>query len=168
MSPRGGMTHFRGVFSMYPQRRRDPKQEVGMAKKVGELMTRDPVLLEPTATVRDAARMMRDHDIGTVLVADKGQLVGMVTDRDIVVRGVAEKDDAVRMPVMAVASTEVTALTPNDSVDQAVKLMRSQAVRRFPVVDSGKPVGILTIGDLVVELDPKSALAAISAADPNR
>ena len=139
-----------------------------MAKKVGELMTRDPVLLEPTATVRDAARMMRDHDIGTVLVADKGQLVGMVTDRDIVVRGVAEKDDAVRMPVMAVASTEVTALTPNDSVDQAVKLMRSQAVRRFPVVDSGKPVGIVTMGDLVMELDPKSALAAISAADPNR
>ena len=139
-----------------------------MAKKVGELMTRDPVLLEPTATVRDAARMMRDHDIGTVLVADKGQLVGMVTDRDIVVRGLAEKDDAVRMPVMAVASTELTALTPNDSVDQAVKLMRSQAVRRFPVVDSGKPVGILTMGDLVMELDPKSALAAISAADPNR
>jgi len=139
-----------------------------MAKKVGDLMTRDPVLLEPTATVRDAARMMRDHDIGTVLVADKGQLVGMVTDRDIVVRGLAEKDDAVRMPVMAVASTELTALTPNDSVDQAVKLMRSQAVRRFPVVDSGKPVGIVTMGDLVMELDPKSALAAISAADPNR
>ena len=139
-----------------------------MAKKVGELMTRDPVLLEPTATVRDAARMMRDHDIGTVLVADKGQLVGMVTDRDIVVRDLAEKDDAVRMPVMAVASTELTALTPNDSVDQAVKLMRSQAVRRFPVVDSGKPVGIVTMGDLVMELDPKSALAAISAADPNR
>ena len=139
-----------------------------MAKKVGDLMTRDPVLLEPTATVRDAARMMRDHNIGTVLVADKGQLVGMVTDRDIVVRGLAEKDDAVRMPVMAVASTELTALTPNDSVDQAVKLMRSQAVRRFPVVDSGKPVGIVTMGDLVMELDPKSALAAISAADPNR
>ena len=139
-----------------------------MAKKVGDLMTRDPVLLEPTATVRDAARMMRDHNIGTVLVADKGQLVGMVTDRDIVVRGLAEKDDAVRMPVMAVASTELTALTPNDSVDQAVKLMRSQAIRRFPVVDSGKPVGIVTMGDLVMELDPKSALAAISAADPNR
>ena len=139
-----------------------------MTMKVGDLMTRDPVLLEPTATVRDAARMMRDHDIGTVLVADKGQLVGMVTDRDIVVRGLAEKDDAVRMPVMAVASTELTALTPNDSVDQAVKLMRSQAVRRFPVVDSGKPVGILTMGDLVMELDPKSALAAISAAGPNR
>ena len=139
-----------------------------MTMKVGDLMTRDPVLLEPTATVRDAARMMRDHDIGTVLVADKGQLVGMVTDRDIVVRGLAEKDDAVRMPVMAVASTELTALTPNDSVDQAVKLMRSQAVRRFPVVDSGKPVGIVTMGDLVMELDPKSALAAISAADPNR
>src|SRR2546429_5314422 len=140
MSQRGGMTHFRGVFSVYPQRRRDPKQEVGMAKKVGELMTRDPVLLEPTATVRDAARMMRDHNIGTVLVADKGQLVGMVTDRDIVVRGLAEKDDAVRMPVMAVPRTGLTALTPDDSVDQAVKLVQSHAPPPVPVQASWEPV----------------------------
>ena len=106
-----------------------------MAKTVGELMTRDPVLLEPTATVRDAARMMRDRDIGTVLVADKGQLVGVLTDRDIVVRGLAQTDDATRMPIMEIASREVMALTPGDSVDKAVKLMRSHALRRFPVVD---------------------------------
>jgi CBS domain-containing protein len=139
-----------------------------MARTVGELMTRDPVLLEPTATVKDAARMMRDHDIGTVLVADKGQLVGVVTDRDIVVRGLAGNDDPLRLPVMEVASREVTALSPNDLIDKAVKLMRSQALRRFPVVESGKPVGVLAMGDMVMELDPKSALADISSADPNR
>ena len=138
-----------------------------MAKTVGDLMTRDPVLLEPTATVKDAARMMRDRDIGTVLVTDKGQLVGVLTDRDIVVRGLAEKDDAPRTPIMDIASTEVMALAPGDSVDKAVKLMRSHALRRFPVVDSGKPVGVLTIGDLVMELDPKSALADISSGSQN-
>jgi CBS domain-containing protein len=131
-------------------------------------MTRNPVLLEPTATVKDAARMMRDRDIGAVLVADKGQLVGMVTDRDIVVRGIAGQEDAARLPLMEVASKEVTSLAPGDSVDKAVKLMRSQAIRRFPVVESGKPVGILSIGDMVVELDPRSALADISSADANR
>ena len=68
-----------------------------MGKTVGDLMTRDPVLLEPTATVKDAARMMRDRDIGTVLVADKGQLVGVLTDRDIVVRGLAQTDDATKV-----------------------------------------------------------------------
>ena len=139
-----------------------------MAKTVGELMTRDPVLLEPTATVRDAARMMRDRDIGTVLVADKGQLVGVLTDRDIVVRGMAQADDATRMPIMEIASRELTALAPGDSVDKAVKLMRSHTLRRFPVVDSGKPVGVITMGDLVRELDPQSALADISSADANR
>jgi len=139
-----------------------------MAKTVGELMTRDPVLLEPTATVRDAARMMRDRDIGTVLVADKGQLVGVLTDRDIVVRGMAQANDATRMPIMEIASRELTALAPGDSVDKAVKLMRSHALRRFPVVDSGKPVGVITMGDLVMELDPQSALADISSADANR
>jgi CBS domain-containing protein len=146
----------------------NPGKEVGMTKTVGEVMTRSPVLLEPTSTVRDAARMMRDRDIGTVLVADKGQLVGVLTDRDIVVRGLAEKDDIHRMPIMEIASKEITALSPQDSLDTAVKLMRTRAVRRFPVVDSGKPVGVLTIGDLVVELDPKAALADISSADANR
>jgi len=131
-------------------------------------MTRDPVMLKPGDTVLDAARIMRDHDIGTVLVSDKNQLVGMLTDRDIVVRAVADKADVSAMKVDQIASKEITALAPEDPLDKAVKLMRSRAVRRFPVVKAGKPVGVLTIGDMAVELDPKSALADLSAADPNR
>ena len=131
-------------------------------------MTRDPVMLKPGDTVLDAARIMRDHDIGTVLVSDKNQLVGMLTDRDIVVRAVADKADVSAMKVDQIASKEITALAPEDPLDKAVKLMRSRAVRRFPVVNAGKPVGVLTIGDMAVELDPKSALADLSAADPNR
>jgi len=131
-------------------------------------MTRDPVMLKPGDTVLDAARIMRDHDIGTVLVSDKNQLVGMLTDRDIVVRAVADKADVSAMKVDQIASKEITALAPEDPIDKAVKLMRSRAIRRFPVVKAGKPVGVLTIGDMAVELDPKSALADLSAADPNR
>ena len=140
-----------------------------MAKTVGELMTRDPVMVEPNATLKDAARMMRDRDIGAVLVADKGQLVGLLTDRDIVVRGIADKGDPSSTRVKDIVSKEVETVKPNDSVDQAVKKMRSMAVRRMPVVDDrGKPVGIVAIGDLAVDLDSRSALADISAADPNR
>ena len=140
-----------------------------MAKTVGELMTRDPVMVEPNATLKDAACMMRDRDIGAVLVADKGQLVGLLTDRDIVVRGIADKGDPSSTRVMDIVSKEVETVKPNDSVDQAVKKMRSMAVRRMPVVDDrGKPVGIVAIGDLAVDLDSRSALADISAADPNR
>jgi len=140
-----------------------------MAKTVGELMTRDPVMVEPDATVKEAARMMRDRDIGAVLVADRGQLVGVLTDRDIVVRGIAEKGDPSSTKVMDIVSKEVETVKPNDSVEKAVKKMRSKAMRRIPVVDErGKPVGIVTIGDLAVDLDSKSALADISAADPNR
>jgi len=140
-----------------------------MAKTVGELMTRDPVMVEPDATVKEAARMMRDRDIGAVLVADRGQLVGVLTDRDIVVRGIAEKGDPSSTKVVDIVSKEVETVKPNDSVEKAVKKMRSKAMRRIPVVDErGKPVGIVTIGDLAVDLDSKSALADISAADPNR
>jgi len=140
-----------------------------MAKTVGELMTRDPVMVEPDATVKEAARMMRDRDIGAVLVADRGQLVGVLTDRDIVVRGIAEKGDPSSTKVMDIVSKEVETVKPDDSVEKAVKKMRSKAMRRIPVVDErGKPVGIVTIGDLAVDLDSKSALADISAADPNR
>jgi CBS domain-containing protein len=141
---------------------------LALAKTVGELMTRDPVMVEPNATVRDAARMMRDRDIGAVLVGDKATLVGLLTDRDIVVRGIAEKPDAPNMKVGDIVSKELETVAPNDSVDRAVKLMRSKALRRVPVVEGGKPVGMVAIGDLAVELDPKSALAEISSADPNR
>lgn len=135
---------------------------------VGDLMTRDPIMLEPGDTVLDAACAMRDRDIGTVLISDKGQLVGVLTDRDIVVRAIADRADPAQTTVEQIASKEIEALSPDDPVDKAVKLMRSRALRRFPVVKSGKPVGVLTMGDLAVELDPKSALADVSAADPNR
>jgi len=141
-----------------------------MARTVGELMTRDPVMRQPNASVKDAARVMRDRDIGDVLVADDGgRLVGMVTGRDIFVRGIADRGDPSSTRLMDIVSKDLETVTEKDPVEKAIEKMRSKAIRRIPVVDvSGKPVGMLTIGDLAVDLDSRSALADISAADPSR
>jgi CBS domain-containing protein len=91
----------------------------------------------------------------------------LLTDRDIAIRVVAEGLDPKTTKVGDVASLGLTSLTPDDSVDQAVRLMRERAVRRLPIVEGGKPVGIVSLGDLAMERDPDSALADISAAPAN-
>ena len=138
-----------------------------MAQSVKEVMTPNPVTLPATATVEEAARAMRDRGIGGVVVLEKDKVCGIVTDRDITVRTVAEGQDPKGTKLGQICSKDVTALAPKDSVDKAVKLMREKSVRRLPVVDGGKPVGMVSIGDLAVERDDKSALADISAAPPN-
>lgn len=137
---------------------------------VQDVMTRDPEVLPASATLVDAARLMREKDIGPVLVLDDegGELRGIVTDRDIVVRAVADGRDPGTTRVLDVCSGEVVAVSPRDPVDQAIELVRDRAVRRLPVLDDGRPVGILSLGDLALERDPKSALADVSAALPNR
>ncbi|WP_020015554.1 CBS domain-containing protein [Promicromonospora sukumoe] len=134
---------------------------------VADFMTPAPVVLEATDTLQDAARALAEHDIGAVLVRDGERLAGIVTDRDLVVRGLAagKGHDA---PVLEVTSTFVVAVGPEESVATAVQVMREEAVRRVPVVRDGDPVGILSIGDLAVALDPDSGLADISGAEPNR
>ena len=138
-----------------------------MAQSIREVMTPNPVSLPRTATVADAARAMRESDVGPVLVTDENEMVcGIVTDRDITIRVVAEGRDPSSTPVEEICSDNPTTLTPDDSVSDAVRLMREQAIRRLPIVEGGKPVGIVSIGDLAIERDPDSALADISAAEP--
>jgi CBS domain-containing protein len=133
-----------------------------------DVMTRDPIVFEASTPVAEAARSMRDNDTGDVLVQRNGALCGIVTDRDIVVRGVAEDLDPSSAPVGDLCSNDVTALRPDDTVEDALRVMRDQALRRLPVVDDGgQAVGIVTIGDLAVEQDPGSVLSDISAAAPN-
>jgi len=139
-----------------------------MAQSVRDVMTANPIALPATSSVVDAARTMRDANIGNVIVVDNGQICGIVTDRDITVRGVAEGKDVSSLKLRDICSQEITTLSPTDSVDDAVRLMREKAVRRLPVVEGGKPVGIVSLGDLAVERDPHSALGNISAAPPNR
>ena len=139
-----------------------------MAQSIREVMTGDPHTVSTDATLQDAAREMKGDDIGAVLVEDKGSVAGILTDRDIVVRAIAEGRDPASTKVGDVASRDVATLTPDSSVEDAIRIVREQNVRRIPVVQDGRPAGIVSIGDLAVERDTESALADISAASPNR
>lgn len=139
-----------------------------MAQSVREVMTKDPVTLSVDTSVVDAARRMKEVDIGDVIVLDESdQICGIVTDRDIVVRAIAEQNDPTTTNIGDICSRDVTTVSPDDSVGDVVRLMREKAIRRVPVVEGGKPVGVVSIGDLAVARDQESALADISAADPN-
>jgi CBS domain-containing protein len=139
-----------------------------MAQTVEEIMTRDPRTVEASATLRDAARVMSESDIGDVVVTDGGKVTGIVTDRDIVVRAVAEGRDPDSTPVGDVATTGVETIEPEASVDDALSRMREKDIRRLPVAKNGEPIGIVSLGDLAVEREPDSTLADISAASPDQ
>ncbi len=138
-----------------------------MPQNIREVMTENPVTLAPTTTLDDAARHMRDEAIGDVLVGDGGELRGLVTDRDIVVRAVAEGLDVTTATLGDVCSADLVTISPSDSVEDAVRVMTEHAVRRVPVVEDDQAIGIVALGDLAVEREPDSALGDISAADPN-
>lgn len=139
-----------------------------MATTVAEVMTSDLVTVDADAPISEAARQMRARNAGNVLVLDGGRLAGIVTDRDITIRAVAENKDP-NTPVREVCSEVALATVTSDTgIEQAVELMRSKAVRRLPVVEGDRPVGVLSIGDLAIERDRNSVLADISVAEPNQ
>ena len=131
-------------------------------------MTRDPRTVNADDPIVEAARIMRDSDIGDAVVLEDGQVTGIVTDRDIVVRGVAEGRDADSTSVSEVCTTGIETIDPESSVDDALRMMREHDIRRLPVTKNGRPVGILSLGDLAVEREPESTLADISAASPDQ
>lgn len=138
-----------------------------MAATVSDVMTTDPETIEASEPVMEAARRMRDADIGNVIVLDDGRVVGILTDRDIAIRVVAEGKDSSTPVREACSATDLQTVGPDTSLDQAVQLMRDNAVRRLPVVENDQAVGIVSLGDLAIELDEESALADISAAAPD-
>ncbi|MFB6549518.1 MULTISPECIES: CBS domain-containing protein [unclassified Streptomyces] len=138
-----------------------------MTQYVRDIMTGDPVTVEPQTSVTAVARIMRDQDLGAVLVTDGDELRGLVTDRDLVIRSVAEGGDPEQTTVAGACSDDVVTVRSDDELNHAVELMREHAVRRVPVVDDGRPVGIVSLGDLAMERDPESALGDISVARPN-
>ena len=130
-------------------------------KTVRELMTPEPTTLPASSKVSDAAAAMADRDIGA-LVITKGdaRVVGILTDRDIVVRGIAARRDPWTTQIAEILSDEdVATASPDATVQEVVGIMRSKAVRRLPVVEDGRLVGIVSLGDLGIEEDPHSALA---------
>jgi CBS domain-containing protein len=138
-----------------------------MAQSIREVMTADPRTVEPGDTVVDAARQMRDGDVGDVLVAENGRLAGILTDRDVAVRVVAEGRDPQATKVGDVCTRDPVTLTVDQTVEDAIRIVREQDVRRIPVVQDGRPAGVVSIGDLAIERDPASALADISSEPAN-
>ncbi|MCW2948034.1 MAG: putative signal transduction protein with domain [Actinoallomurus sp.] len=127
--------------------------------KVRDVMTPEPVTLPLDAPLTEAARLMRDEAIGGVLVTQGDRLCGLLTDRDIVVRAVAEGRDLTGTRLAEVCSAGIVTVSPDDGADAALRLMRELAIRRLPVVEDGRPVGIVSIRDLNPDEDDASTLA---------
>jgi signal-transduction protein with cAMP-binding, CBS, and nucleotidyltransferase domain len=137
-------------------------------KKLQDVMSTDLLSLEASTPAAEAARLMRDEGVGNTLVTLDGNLHGIVTDRDLVVRCMAEGLDAATTSLGELCTEELVTLRRESSIGDAVQLMIERAVRRVPVVDGKTPVGIVSLGDLALSQDRESALGAISAAEPNR
>jgi CBS domain-containing protein len=117
---------------------------------IRDVMTHNPRTVSPQDSIQNAARIMRDEDTGVVPVVDDGKPVGVITDRDIVVRAVAEGSQLNR-PVRDIVTNELVAATPDMSVSEATELMSAHQVRRLPVVENNRLVGIVSIGDIAVK-----------------
>jgi CBS domain-containing protein len=117
---------------------------------IRDVMTPNPRTVSPDDSIQNAARIMRDEDTGVVPVVDNGRPVGIVTDRDIVVRAVADGSQ-INRPVREIVSNNLVAATPDMSTREASALMSEHQVRRLPVVEGDRLVGIVSIGDLAVK-----------------
>ncbi len=118
--------------------------------QIRDVMTANPATLSPDDSIQSAARLMRDEDTGAVPVVENGRVVGMVTDRDIVVRAVADGGQ-VSSPVRDILTTNLVSVTSDSSTGDAAELMAEHQIRRLPVVDNGALVGIVSIGDIAVK-----------------
>ena len=116
--------------------------------KVRELMTTEPTTVEPKATLGEVATLMKQEDCGSIPVVEGGRLVGIVTDRDIVVRGVAAGKDPKTQRVSEVMSADPVTIGPDDDVTNAEKKMADRQIRRLPVVEGGKLVGIIVTAQI--------------------
>lgn len=116
--------------------------------KVQELMTREPSTLGPASTIGEAATIMRQDDCGSVPVVEDGRLVGIITDRDIVVRVIAAGKDPKACPVSEAMTADPVTVAPDASVDEAQRVMAERQVRRLPVVEDGRLVGLVVIGQV--------------------
>jgi CBS domain-containing protein len=136
-------------------------------RNLKDIMTPRPVTLRADDTAATAARTMKERNIGDVLVMRDGQLCGIVTDRDLVLRCMAEGADPDEVELGELCTDDVVTLDADSPIEDAIRRMRDKAIRRIPVVENGKPVGIVSLGDLAVERDEESVLGRISAAPPN-
>src|SRR5256885_11288101 len=120
--------------------------------KVNEIMTRDPKTAQLDSTLEEVAVLMKDENVGAIpIVNEDEELVGIITDRDIVVRCVAEGKEASDTTVEDVLSEDLTTVEPDSDVEKAARLMAQKQIRRLPVVEDGELIGMVSIGDISVK-----------------
>jgi CBS domain-containing protein len=129
--------------------------------KVSEIMTRHIRKATPDNTLVDIAAMMRDEDVGALPVVEDGELRGIVTDRDIVVRAIADGKEPSTTTVQEVLSEDLESVEPDDDIEEAANLMASRQIRRLPVVQGGKLIGMVTLGDIAVKHEESTASRAL-------
>jgi CBS domain-containing protein len=135
---------------------------------VRDVMTGNPRSIGVSASVAEAARLMRDGDIGSVPVTDGETPVGMITDRDVTTRVVAEAADPQTTPVGDVASRDVISVAPDDDLDEALRLMARHQVRRLTVVEDGRLVGIVAQADIALrENETKTGQLVEAISEPS-
>jgi CBS domain-containing protein len=166
-----GMGPMRRMQSDGLRWRRGPRPRRGVLRdvQVRDVMTAAPETVTLDTSLTAAARLMANNDIGDVIVTEPGteRVAGIVTDRDIAIRAVAEGRDASSTTVEEIFSRDLVAVAPTDTVRHVIELMQGLKVRRLPVVDADRAVGIVSLGDLAVEADVGSTLAEISSAAPD-
>ena len=119
---------------------------------VSEIMTTNVATAEPDSTLEEVATMMKDENVGAIPVVDGDELVGIVTDRDIVVRCIAEGKDPSECEVEQIVTEDLETVSPDDDVRRAAEIMQRRQIRRLPVCDAdGKLVGMLSLGDIAVK-----------------
>ncbi len=134
--------------------------------KVRDVMTKAVATIRPDATIKDAAQIMQQHNVGSIPVVDSNGLVGIVTDRDIVVRNIAEGQDPLSTPVKNVMTSQVTTVTPDEDVHDISRMMATRQIRRVPVIENQKLVGMVSLGDIattgITNMEASEALTEIS------
>ena len=164
-----GIGYAAGVMTARRRNNRSDDHVTIDLREIREVMTAAPDAVRPADSLQSAAQLMRSNDIGDVLVEDdEGRLLGILTDRDIAIRATAEGSDPMTTTVGEVYTRDITALAPMDTVSDAMQLMRAGDIRRLPVVESGRAIGIVSLGDVSIETTPGSVLADISTASPDR
>jgi CBS domain-containing protein len=140
-----------------------------MGRLIAQVMIANPITLSRASSVVEAARVMRQSNIGAVIVLDEeGQVCGILTDRDIVCRAVANGPDLTGIQVGDICSRHVTTLSPLSTVEVARRVMQEKEIRRIPIVEDGKPVGIVSLSNLTVnEIMPRGWLGDVNAIPPD-
>ncbi|MCX7921377.1 MAG: CBS domain-containing protein [Clostridia bacterium] len=119
--------------------------------KVKDIMTKNVAYINPMSSVVEAAQLMQKHNVGSIPVCDQTGVLGIVTDRDIVVRNIAHGKNPQSTPVKDVMTQSVATITPDMDIDSATKIMSANQVRRLPVVENNLLVGMVAIGDLATD-----------------